>query len=173
MLRKIKDDEFDSFFSIIEASFPNDEYRDYDKQKALLKEENYSIYVMPDKGDKGLCAVITIWDFDTFAYIEHFAVSPEHRNRGLGALILSEIKELLQNRLCLEAELPQTDFAKRRINFYTRNGFFVNDYPYIQPPYSKDKNPVPLMILTTNGSIAKSEFESIKEKLYKYVYKVK
>ena len=168
----MRPDEFDRFFSIIEASFPADEYRTYAEQKTLTADPQYCIYVLPDEQSGEIKAVITLWQFDDFAFIEHFAVHPIYRNHGLGAQILHEIKETAACPLCLEAELPETDFAKRRIAFYERNGFFANDYPYIQPPYSEGKNPVPLIVMTTGGTVTKERFEKIKETIYKEVYKV-
>lgn len=171
MLQKLQTDEFDAFFSLLEASFPADEYRTYAEQKALLADPRYSIYVLPAAANAHIKAAITVWQFADFAYIEHFAVNSAYRNQGLGALILCEIVRLLPCPLCLEAELPETELAKRRIGFYRRNGFFVNDYPYIQPPYSKGKNPVPLTVMTTGGSISEARFRAIKETLYREVYK--
>lgn len=172
-IRIAKEYEFDQIFAIMEASFPTDEYRTYDAQRALLDNPQYTIYVLPDSSSKSIMAFITVWQFEDFAYIEHFAVNPSYRNGGLGSNILHEINDLLMCQLCLEVELPETDFAKRRIAFYKRNGFFVNDYPYIQPPYSKDKNPLPLLIMTSNDGISKDRFEMMKERVYREVYKVK
>lgn len=172
MLRKLQTDEFDAFFSLLEVSFPPDEYRNYAEQKALLTDARYSIYVLPDTANVRIQAVITVWQFADFAFIEHFAVNPVYRNQGLGARILREIGRLLPCPLCLEAELPKTDLAERRIGFYKRNGFFVNDYPYIQPSYSEGKNPVPLLIMTTSGSVSAERFCAIRKTLYSEVYKI-
>lgn len=172
-IRIAEKNEFDQIFAIMETSFPPDEHRTYDAQRALLDNPKYTIYVLPDSSSKSIMAFITVWQFEDFAYIEHFAVNPAYRNGGLGSNILHEINDLLMCQLCLEVELPETDFAKRRIAFYKRNGFFVNDYPYIQPPYSKGKKPLPLLIMTSNEGISKDRFEMMKERVYREVYKVK
>ena len=164
--------EFDTFFSILETSFPTDEYRPYAEQKALLDNEKYNIYVLPDGKSGDMCAFITVWQFDDFAFVEHFAVHPSYRNHGLGAKILAEVKEFLQCQICLEAELPDTDFAKRRVAFYERNGFFKNNYPYVQPSYSEGRNPIPLAVMTTDGTVTNARFEQMKKEIYKEVYKV-
>ena len=87
MLEKLKPQDFDRVFMLLENSFPPDEYRTYEEHKALLDNDLYTIYALYD-GIK-LKAFISVWEFDKFAYVEHFAVSPEYRNGGLGA----EIKE--------------------------------------------------------------------------------
>lgn len=169
MLEKIKNTDFDKLFELMENSFPSDEYRNYDEQKNLLSNPLYNVYVIYD-GDF-IKAFIALWDFERFAYIEHFAVNPKYRNCGLGSDVLSKIKNTFDKRICLEVELPTGEMPKRRINFYKRNGFYLNEYDYVQPPMDEDKNPVPLMIMTTNSKLNIEEFEHIRNTLYSKVYK--
>ena len=170
-LRNTSVDEFDAVYDIMENSFPDHEYRSYCGQKMLFSKPEYDIYVV-DGDDSTLRAFVSVWDFDNFAYIEHLAVNPACRNAGIGASILAAVKEKAGKRICLEVELPENDIARRRIGFYTRNGFSLNEYHYIQPPMSAGKNPVPLLIMTTDGAVDEKEFEYIKDKLYEKVYNV-
>lgn len=170
MLQKIPIAAFDNAFSLLEESFPLDEYRPYNAQKALLSHPQYSVYILPNEEASGIKALITVWQLETFAFIEHLAVAPACRNQGLGAQMLREIGELLSCRLLLEVELPETEMAKRRIGFYQRNGFTLNQYPYLQPSYGEGRNDVPLLLMTTGGAINQKEFEVIKQSLYKTVY---
>lgn len=167
-MRIMKPHEFDSVFEILEASFPADEYRAYSEQKKLLDDERYTILVDGDDTVKGF---ISVWEFDTFIFIEHFAVSKKYRNRGIGASVLSNLCKQVNKQLILEVELPETDTAKRRISFYERNGFCLNSFPYEQPAYSQEKQPVPLLIMSYGNSINLPRFEEIKSDIYKEVYK--
>ena len=169
MIEKIDITEFDEMFSIMEKSFPIDEYRPYDEQKALFENEYYCVYTEKEEKIKGFIAV---WEFPEFLYIEHFAVNPDCRNQGTGAHILHEITKLYDKTACLEVEPPKDDLTKRRIGFYERNGFFLNEYPYVQPPISKGKNPVPLMIMSSGKMLSEAEFKDVKNTLYKEVYKL-
>lgn len=171
VLRNISVDEFDAVYDIMEKSFPEDEYRSYDEQKMLFSKSEYDIYVV-DGDDSTLKAFVAVWGFDDFAFIEHLAVNPACRNAGIGASILAAVKEKTGKRICLEVELPENDIARRRIGFYTRNGFSLNEYNYIQPPMSAGKNPIPLFIMTTDGAVEERRFEYIKDKLYEKVYNV-
>ena len=47
-LRVAKTEEFDKIFSILENSFPPDEYRTYEGQKFLWNHPKYTVYVIPD-----------------------------------------------------------------------------------------------------------------------------
>ena len=40
-----------------------------------------------------------MWDFEEFAYVEHFAVNPEYRNGGIGAEVLHRLHELMDKQL--------------------------------------------------------------------------
>ncbi len=172
MLEELQVKDFDKVYSMMEESFPVDERRTYEEQKALLDNEMYSIYILPDTENDNIKAFIAIWRFDDFAFVEHFAVSSLYRNGGLGALILQEVKKFLSSMICLEVELPEEEMAKRRIGFYERNGFYYNEYEYMQPAISKDRNEIPLRIMTTGGKVTEDRFNEMKDILYQYVYGV-
>ena len=141
MLQRINETNFPEIYRIMQASFSDDEYRPYDEQLALFEEPEYRIYYMP-------AGFLAVWEFESFIYIEHFAVDPALRNSGTGSAMLQELVKQYQKPICLEVELPEDELTRRRIGFYERNGFVFNEYPYIQPPISKGKSPVPLRIMT-------------------------
>ena len=164
MLQRINETNFPEIYRIMQASFSDDEYRPYDEQLALFKEPEYRIYYMP-------AGFLAVWEFESFIYIEHFAVDPALRNSGTGSAMLQELVKQYQKPICLEVELPEDELTRRRIGFYERNGFVFNEYPYIQPPISKGKSPVPLRIMTYKSEITREEFQKMKEILYRRVYK--
>ena len=164
MLQRINETNFPEIYRIMQASFSDDEYRPYDEQLALFEEPEYRIYYMP-------AGFLAVWEFESFIYIEHFAVDPALRNSGTGSAMLQELVKQYQKPICLEVELPEDELTRRRIGFYERNGFVFNEYPYIQPPISKGKSPVPLRIMTYGEAITRETFEAIKNVLYRSVYK--
>ena len=164
MLQRINETDFPEIYRIMQASFSDDEYRPYDEQLALFEEPEYRIYYMP-------AGFLAVWEFESFIYIEHFAVDPALRNSGTGSAMLQELVKQYQKPICLEVELPEDELTRRRIGFYERNGFIFNEYPYIQPPISKGKSPVPLRIMTYRSEITREEFQKMKEILYRRVYK--
>ena len=172
-IRAARDGEFDRVFSLLEQSFPTDEYRGYTGQRSLLSEPAYTIYVCPDESDADIRGFVTVWQFDDFAFVEHLATEPSCRGQGRGSAILHELAGRLGCRIVLEVELPETEIAARRIEFYRRNGFVTNDYPYIQPAYSVEKHALPLILMTTDGPVSQTEFRSIRDALYRTVYRVK
>lgn len=172
MIQKLKTQDFDNIYRLMEQSFPPDERRTYAEQKSLLSNPQYCIYILPDTASSGIKAFLAVWTFNDFVFIEHFAVNPLYRNSGFGSAMLKEAVQQMHHMVCLEVELPVQETAKRRIGFYERNGFFLNHYPYMQPPISDGRSPVPLLIMTSGSSISEERFLEIKNVLYKNVYHV-
>ena len=165
----ISSDRFDEVFSIMQKSFPIDEMRPYREQKELLSNSKYKIFVAFEDGK--IIAFAATWQFDDLLFLEHLATDPTMRGQGIGAKMLDFLTADKTKMICLEAEPPTSEITRRRIGFYNRNGFYLNEYPYIQPPISKGRSPVPLMIMTYGKKIDKSRFEQIRDRLYKEVYK--
>ena len=165
MLCQANESDFSKLYSLLEESFPPDEYRPYEEQAALLKDRRYRLYTNLER-----TVLLSLWHFPDFTFIEHFAVSPHLRNQGLGRQILSEVLTSRFGPVILEAELPDTELAQRRLRFYQRNGFFVNPFPYLQPAYAPDRKPVPMHILSTEP-LTQEAFENVKRTLYSQVYK--
>lgn len=172
MIELLKREDFDEMFTIMEESFPKDEYRTREGQKHLFELPEYQAYAMRDEDTGHIKGFIAVWELETVVFVEHFAVNPRFRNGGLGAKILQELRGRYDKPLCLEVELPETEMAVRRIGFYERNGFFLNRYPYKQLPLAEGQNELPLYIMTTEKAVDADEFEAIKELLYATVYQV-
>ena len=165
MIEKLEIKEFDAVYAIMEQSFPLEEYRAYDAQRALLENAAYRIYGVREEGQ--LLGFAAVWELENWLFLEHLAVAPQHRNQGIGAKLLGFLS---QNRCCLEVELPETDLARRRIGFYVRNGYVLNRYPYMQPSLGQGRSPVPLWLMTSGGPICPEEFARVKGLLYSRVY---
>lgn len=170
MLARMSPHEHEAMYRLMEQSFPRDELRCCEMQRQLLDEPAYHPYIVHGEGGE-VIALLTVWDLDRVAFIEHFAVSPTLRGRGLGSILLGEVAQRYAKPICLEVERPETEMARRRIGFYRRNGFYLNEYDYEQPAYGDDRAPVPLYIMTTGGEIDRPTFEGIREELYREVYR--
>lgn len=168
MLKKIEEKDFDKIYALMDLSFPVDEHRPYEGQKALLKRPFYQLYGA--KEGEEIRGFLAVWEFEEMVYVEHFAVNPTFRNGGMGASMLRELETMLQKRICLEVEYPENEMAIRRIGFYERNGFSLNEYPYIQPALAEGQNEIPLKIMTTGGTVDPEEFERLKALLYRHVF---
>ena len=90
MLENLEGKEFPAVFEMMKNSFPQEEYRTYFGQKALLEKPGYTIYVKRGQ-EKQIQGFAAVWQWENLSFIEHLAVAPQYRNQGIGGEILKEL----------------------------------------------------------------------------------
>lgn len=160
---------FDDVFSLMQKSFPKNEYRTYENQKKLLGNKYYKIIPYFGNGNE-LLAFAAIWEFDSFTFVEHIAVSEKCRGMGIGSKIMRDIIEKSNTDIILEIEPPTDGISTKRLRFYERLGFKCNDYPYLQLPLNENDKPIPLKILSYPQTIDEQKFKEIQKIIYSNVY---
>lgn len=156
----------EEIFRHYSETFPQEERRSERQFQQLFHNDLAKVYTILN----GLQTVgyAIIWKLSNFAFLEHFEVFKEFRNQNLGSKILSSLYEKF-GKIVLESEPPTlNETAKRRIDFYERNGFNLIDEDYVQPSYGDGKNPVPLWLL---GNWKPENAGMIKEEIYDVVYR--
>lgn len=167
-LYKIKMDEFDLAYKILEDAFPSAELRKYDLMKSFFEKEEVIFFGM--KEEEQLQVVILSWEFKEFTFLENFAVHKDYRNKGLGSKCLEKIKQYYTVPIVLEVEKPYDALSERRIDFYRRNGFILSAYGYMQPPLNTTLNDIPLQMMSYPISLNEKSFAKIKRQIFKRVY---
>ena len=171
-LKKIKKNnkiELTSIKEIYENSFPPDERRDFNLVIDLLKNKTFSLNAI--LFENKAIGLLSYWHFDQFIYIEHFAIHENFRNNGVGSFIINNfVTQNFNKQILLETEIPIDRISLRRIEFYKRFGFIISTENYIQPPYDKTKEAVPMLIMSKPEIESNTDFETIKRILYKNVY---
>jgi len=162
--------EFKEAWEIYESSFPSDERRTLELQRELIKNKQYNFFIVTK--NKVLVAIITDWNFGDFLFVEHLAVKEDLRGKGIGTELLKVYLSNNKQKIVLEVEKPETEIATKRIKFFEKIGFNLNDFDYIQPPYGKDKNTLPMLLMTYPEKITESKFFTIREKLHIVVYRL-
>ncbi len=72
-----------------------------------------------------------VFNAKDIVYLHYFAVEERNRNKGIGSNSLNMLKNIYKNQtFIVSIEEPITNFSKRRINFYKRNGFESVGYKY-------------------------------------------
>ncbi len=171
MIERLKALDFEAVWEIMDLSFPRDEHRPKEEQRALFDDPAYRVYGTRD-GEGRVIAFMAVWELEEIIFLEHFAVRPECRNSGIGGRFLRELIDSFPRQACLEVELPETELARRRIAFYERNGLFYHDYPYVQPALSVGQGSIPLRIMTSLAPIDEARFAVIRDALYQKIYHV-
>ncbi len=175
-MEKLKISYGNKFFidvlKLYKEAFPADERRSDEEFIDIARNcPQFSISVFTVDG--AFAGFFTSWEWEDFRYGEHFAVLADKRGGGIGSKALKMVLDSSSKPLVIEVEQPNDDIARRRIGFYERNGLTLrSDVDYIQPPYSPEKNALPMMLMTY-GDIDITTGDWHIRQLHRDVYKVK
>ncbi|WP_316245760.1 GNAT family N-acetyltransferase [Paenibacillus senegalimassiliensis] len=167
----MQDEKFERVYAIMEASFPPSERRTYDGQAELLANAYYRLMTKENQAGQ-LIAFLAAWEFQEFRFVEHLATEPSARGGGIGKQLMNELLGQADTPVLLEVELPNTEWAQRRIGFYQRLGFYLNEFNYVQPPLQPGEGPVPLKIMSFPHPLSADEFNHAKAVIHREVYRV-
>lgn len=168
-LRLLKNEEFPFLYQLMQQSFPPSEFRSYEGEYSLFGYPNYQVLVAESEGV--IQAFIAEWLFDTFHYVEHFAVNPSSRGKGLGSNILRSYLSTTKLPVVIEVEAADTVEAKRRIAFYERLCFKQSDIEYLQPHLQYSPHDVLLRLMVHPVDVTKEELLLMKECIFDGVYR--
>lgn len=159
--------------SLFISAFPESERRPVEKQRFNIENKDmFHCYLFIENNETPI-GFITIWKFTDFYYAEHLAVDPALRNGGYGSRVMQTLLRELKKPLILEVETPEDEMSKRRIGFYQRQGFEICDTGYVQPPYRKGGESLPMYLMVANKPQQNMlDLQTIKETIYKEVYEV-
>ena len=175
-LRPLKADskEIEQALKLYVEAFPLCERRDNDKWLACLCDKDKPFVLFGIMCDNTFIGILSCWEFSDFVYVEHFAVNSNARGNGIGAKAMSALKAHYGSTpLVLEVEMPTEEIAIRRIGFYQRQGFCLNDKNYMQPPYRESESWFNLKLMTTDNAFLDAHFDMVRDDIYHKVYNVK
>lgn len=163
-------DEFDFMKTLIQDSFPVNEYRDLDEFEKVWKTNNKfnAELIIEDNKPVG---ILNWWNLDGIRYIEHFAIISSKRGGGIGTEAISEFLKRCEAPVVLECELPEDETQIKRVAFYKKAGLTAwKDSQYLQPPYRRGDNWFPLMLMASQGFNEHENFDSTKRLIHAIVY---
>lgn len=128
-------------------AFPKEERRSIDGLKRTLQASEMSFNVIESDGKTVGFSIV--WKLSGFVYLEHFAIKPSMRGKGIGEQVLKIYAEALGPNIILEVEPDTDNLTHRRIEFYKRCGFNVVSKNYIQPKYEGSGDAMPLWIMAS------------------------
>lgn len=167
--RKVDKNEFYKVYEVIEKAFPLSEYRTFDEQMVLMDLPYFNAMLIEDE-DK-LVGILIEWEFKHTIYLEHLAVNPEIRGKGLGSMLMREYLAKSVKNIVLEVEDVDTEIAQRRIGFYERLGFTLSNISFKQPQFlGRDDETVNLRIMHYPKNISDDELMKIKDEILQKVY---
>ena len=153
---------------LYEEAFPRRERRDFSELIKLMVQENMELTAIDDSSI--FLGFFIRWEFKNFDYIEHLVIEPSLRGKNYGSAVVKKIIGDTGKVLLLEVEPAHDDISKKRILFYERLGMNICPFYYEQPPYRKNEQPFPMLIMSFPHALPKAVFEeytlTIKEKIY-------
>lgn len=167
------DEKFSRLFSIMERSFPPEEHGTAAQHHAeFSRREFHCLCYEPYGAPAGFMSYYSFAE-ENVVFLEHFAVDQELRGNGVGSGLMRYFKEIASPALIvLEVEPPKGEPERRRIGFYQRMGFVLNQGEYFQPDFNGTDFQLPLKLMSTKP-IDGEEFQQIKALIHKRVYKRK
>lgn len=158
---------YQSFHKLYCTSFPIFEQRTVPQQAAAFQHKAYKLSAFTE--NNLFIGFIAYWEFDTYLYVEHFAISSELRGKGYGSKLLSRFIQSTDKIVLLEID-PITDSqSEARLRFYQKCGFYKNEYCHKHPAYRDEYQPHSLIVLTTQREISEDEYRQFNLDLNKTV----
>jgi len=161
----------DRIWPLMEEAFPPVERRTKEGQREIFAREQVRMRVLTEGGR--VTGFLTWWELDSCRFLEHLAVEKALRGGGRGQMLLRLAAEGTEKPVVLEIEPPEeSEQALRRLHFYRKNGFLINDFPYLQQPLKKGDQPIPLRIMSYQKGLTEQAFAPLKKEIYREVYGV-
>lgn len=153
---------------LLENSFPVQERRPFPDFLNLLEAGAFSLYAWEEEGR--LTAFSVLWNLEDFQFLEYLAVHPDTRGKGYGTRVMKDLVTSFRTPLLFEVEPPANEISRKRVVFYERLGFVLNNYSYFQPPYRPEGTPFPLQIMSYGQPLTETDFREKTGRLTKEVY---
>ncbi len=155
------------------SAFPDGERRELDQQRTNIDEDpRMQCLLIKEESDAKPVGFLTAWHFGKIVYLEHFAVSPSFRNKGLGGKALHIFMKSATKPIVLEVEQPTDSLSLRRVRFYESLDFKLwKNSTYVQPPYPGKEGLIPMMLMTYGAIREEESFQDVKKLLYKEIYR--
>lgn len=154
---KSKDDYYwKDLMKIYRKSFPLYEQINAMNQLEVLKDENY--YCTAICENKNLIGLLFYWNIDKYIYIEHLAISPKLRGKSYGSKIIKEFCKK-DATIILEIDTPCEDISIKRLRFYSKLGFVIQDFSHLPPSYRNGFRSQRLKIMCFNKNLTDDEYD--------------
>ncbi len=167
-IKELEVKNYPDFLTLYNQAFPADQRRSYEDEQHLarfIKEKGGKFHALAAEDGDLFLGFLSYWTFQGYVYIEHFAVNVEHRGKNIGTKMLQHVVKHINPNVLLEVEPPTDKESEDRIRFYERNGFRKREeIDYMQPPYSPEKAPVRLLLMT-HGEVKITGKDDMREML--------
>jgi len=167
-LTSANDVRFQFAWELYNEAFPKNERRELYLQIEILNNPKYHFEIILEEAV--FVGFILWWQFEGIRFIEHLAIHHNLRNKAYGTKIVEQFTAQNEDLILLEVEIPDNEIKKRRIAFYERLGFKLNQYYYQQLPMQTKGEFVDMLIMSYPARINSSQLSYFKENFRKECY---
>lgn len=163
-INKIKIKDFKRVKKIYYSSFPKEERFPIFLLMFNLLKKSCKLYTLIDK--ENVVGFIYCITYENMIFILYLAVDESSRGKGYGKYLLRKFtqenkeKDIYLNIDKIDEKFSDIDIRKKRLKFYTENGFYLTDY------LSLEEN-VDFNILSTRKNIDVIKYKKLDEKIAK------
>ncbi|MGB3749966.1 MAG: GNAT family N-acetyltransferase [Arcobacteraceae bacterium] len=157
---------FEKAWQIYEESFPQEEKRTLAEQIKLFDKKSFTMLCYIE--DEKVLAILFYWQIERYTYLEHFAVNSTLRGRSYGSKILQEFIDNNQN-IILEIEPIIDEATQKRLDFYERFDFRVNNHIHFQVPFRKNSEKLQLIFLSHKKVLSDGEYTALYQMMLKVI----
>lgn len=166
-LNKLEDRHFQEVWKLYEMSFPKEEKRNISEQKVIFKDERYCAQYFWE--DDTLIALLFYWQFDEYAFVEHFVINALYRGKSYGSKILRDFLQK-HKKIFLEIEPVCDVMSEKRFHFYKRLGFVKNELKHYQVPFREGAAILPLTLLSFPQKISSQIYKNLYQKMQQALF---
>lgn len=168
-IQNADDKWYNDFIKIYAVSFPVYEQRNHEQQLDAFRDERYNLFCQI--GQEMVNSFISFWDFGEYVYIEHLAVNEKLRGKNIGTEMLTQFIEEINKTVILEIDPIIDEVSAKRLQFYQKIGFNMNEYKHVHPAYNPQYPPHQLLVLSTGNTLTPQRYNIFKNDLEKIVMK--
>ncbi|MCC8186978.1 MAG: GNAT family N-acetyltransferase [Bacteroides sp.] len=161
---------YKKFTENYQVSFPVYEQRTSGQQQYAFSRSEYHLDIYTADQEEYI-GFLSYWVFDSYIYIEHFAIDAHKRGTGYGKEILSEFLHTCGKTVVLEIDPVVDEISLRRLRFYQSLGFVTNSWKHIHPPYRQGYEGHSLEVISYPNVLSQEEYDQFKEDLSVQVMK--
>jgi GNAT superfamily N-acetyltransferase len=145
---------WNSVWKLYEESFPEAERRKMDDHLRACGDDRFFPLSAWEGG--ALIGLMFFWEWNSYRYLEHLAISPRLQGQGYGSEILRYLRDS-EHTIILEIDPLVNELSVRRLQFYERAGFTLTPYRFVHLPYRLEVAPQELLILSYPDMITKEQ----------------
>lgn len=114
--------EFKKLWLLYNTAFGQDERRSLLEHERAHNDSRFHFSAI--RCDGRTAGLLAYWELNDMLFVEHFAVDPEFRSKGIGSRVIETLQYDADRMIVLDVEPEQSSTdAFRRVHFYRRHGF--------------------------------------------------